>query len=281
MIKTISVLITCHNRKEKTIACLQALYAQESLGTKFDLEVFLVDDGSTDGTSGAIRTQFPEVNIIQGDGNLYWNRGMHLAWETAAKAKAFDYYLWLNDDSFLQENAILVLLKCASNSQSRSIIIGSTCSFTNSSVTTYGGFTKNGQLINPADEMQLAYTFNGNVVLVPSSVFNQIGNLDPVFHHAIGDIEYGHRAIKNGLSSYVAPGFIAYCESHEKLPNWCLKSTPFVERIRSLYSPLGNSHPYYFFRYEFKYLGLYIALKHMFSIHLRLLFPALWNKKSN
>ena len=49
----ISVLLTCHNRKAKTLGCLTSLYAAE-LPVGYDMEVYLVDDGCTDGTADAV-----------------------------------------------------------------------------------------------------------------------------------------------------------------------------------------------------------------------------------
>ena len=46
----IAVLLTCHNRKEKTVACLTELY-NCTIPANYAFEVFLVDDGSTDGTA--------------------------------------------------------------------------------------------------------------------------------------------------------------------------------------------------------------------------------------
>ncbi len=100
LISTIAVLLTCHNRRDKTIQCVTALYEQAGLEESYSIDVFLVDDASNDGTGEAVKNEFPQVYIIQGNGNLYWNRGMHLAWETAADAQDFDCYLWLNDDTF-------------------------------------------------------------------------------------------------------------------------------------------------------------------------------------
>ena len=80
----IAVLLTCHNRSEKTTACLHSLF-QCYLPSDFVLDVFLVDDGSTDGTAELVTEKFPKVIIIHGDGNLFWNRGMHLAWSYASK----------------------------------------------------------------------------------------------------------------------------------------------------------------------------------------------------
>lgn len=42
---------------------------------------------------------------------------------------------------------------------------------------------------------------NGNCVFIPSEIVNAIGNLDPIFSHAMGDIDYGLRAQKKGLIS--------------------------------------------------------------------------------
>ena len=136
-IPTVAVLLTCHNRKDKTLQCLNALYAQQGLDVDYKIEVFLVDDASTDGTTAAVRLQFPDVTIIQGDGTLYWNRGMHKAWDTASKTKDFDYYLWLNDDTFLFVNAIESLLAGAEFSNQKSVICGCTLSLETNTIS-YG-----------------------------------------------------------------------------------------------------------------------------------------------
>ena len=105
----IAVLIVCHNRKEKTIKCLQKLYSQKNI-ENIKFKVFLVDDGSSDGTEHAISQSFPDVVIIKGNGNLFWAGGMRIAWNSAKK-KQYDYYLWLNDDVFLYNNFLESCLK--------------------------------------------------------------------------------------------------------------------------------------------------------------------------
>lgn len=270
----IAVLITCHNRKAKTISCLSALFRCK-LPEEYKQDVFLVDDGSTDGTSDSVRANYPGVNIIHGNGNLYWNRGMHLAWKTAACTNEYDYYLWLNDDTLLFEVALLNLLSASETNNNQSVIVAATCSQSDNSLT-YSGMSDDGKIVEPAAIIKEINTFNGNCVLIPKYVFKKVGFIDPLFHHAIGDLDYGLRAKKLRIKSYLAPDFLAFCEGHEKLPTWCLKEISFYKRIMSLYSPLGNSQPYYFFRFELRHYGLIIALKHLFSIHLRVIFPNLW-----
>ena len=135
---SVAVLITCFNRKSKTIKCLEKLYSQD-IGDEYTLKVFLVDDASTDGTGEAIKTNFPQVNLIHGDGSLFWNRGMSLAWSTAGY-QGFDYYLWLNDDVELFDNALPKLLGIyeAASIAKPFILIGSTCDPVSGQVT-YGG----------------------------------------------------------------------------------------------------------------------------------------------
>ena len=56
----IAVLLTCFNRRDYTLSCLKSLFTAQKCYNeygkdKLNLEVFLVDDGSKDGTSDAIR----------------------------------------------------------------------------------------------------------------------------------------------------------------------------------------------------------------------------------
>lgn len=124
MMQTIAVLLTVHNRKAKTLECLQRLYAQLPLDG-YQVDVYLTDDGCTDGTPEAVRQQFPQVHIIHGDGNLFWNRGMYTAWQEAAK-KDYDFYLWLNDDTFVYPDMLSALLHASQQKENKAIIVGPT-----------------------------------------------------------------------------------------------------------------------------------------------------------
>ena len=57
-----------------TLACLRSLKAQRAPGVILDL--FVLDDASSDGTSEQIAEQFPEATLLHGNGQLYWNGGM-------------------------------------------------------------------------------------------------------------------------------------------------------------------------------------------------------------
>jgi GT2 family glycosyltransferase len=269
----IAVLITSHNRKEKTLRCLECLFQQEGLGSEFMLTVFLVDDGSTDGTSLAVGIGYPFVNIIQGDGNLYWNRGMLLAWKTAVDTNDFDYYLWLNDDTYIFNDAIIGMLSSVKFKNNRAIICGCTQSIENEKIT-YGGRAKK-FLIEPNGSLQSCDLMNGNFVLIPKVVFEKIGMLDPTFHHGLGDYDYGLRSKKFGFELVVSPTFIGYCEENLTL-NVCFDNNKSLFlRLKHLYSPLGVN-PFVFFIYDKRHFGFKSAVTHFLSIHVHVLFPRLW-----
>lgn len=271
MIKTVAVLLTVFNRRDKTLECLKRLYAQLPInGYRFD--TYLTNDGSTDGTPEAIREHYPQVRIIDGDGTLFWNRGMHAAWEVAAEG-AYDYYLWLNDDTFIYDYALSVLLNDAEGAGAEAIICGATCSSSSGEVT-YGGRTDSG-LISPTGVIHRCNYFNGNVVLIPKSVFNKVGNLDRTFRHAFGDFDYGLRAAKLGIAIYQSCNFVGSCEAHTTLPRWCNPKVRFLDRLKVFSSPTGGN-PQEQFHFDKRHFGLCTAMFHYFTIHLRLVIPKLW-----
>jgi GT2 family glycosyltransferase len=139
----LAALLTCHNRKLMTLACLKALFNQE-LPNEVAIDAYLVDDSSTDGTAEAVAQSYPQVKIIQGDGSLFWNGGTHLAFAEAIKYD-YDFYLWLNNDTFLNPNALSKLLETWHNlrdrGERRAIVTGSTCD-ANTKTLTYGGVVR-------------------------------------------------------------------------------------------------------------------------------------------
>ncbi len=109
----VAVVMTCHNRRETTLRCLRQLDAQ-SLPDGWRIKTYLVDDGSTDGTSEAVAAAHPDVSVVQGTGELYWTGGMIMA-DEAAMADRPDHFLWLNDDVELTDGAIALLIRRQGN----------------------------------------------------------------------------------------------------------------------------------------------------------------------
>ena len=273
MKKSIAVLLTVHNRREKTLRCLGCLFGQD-IPQGYDMNVWLTDDGCTDGTPEAVREQFPAVKIIQGDGNLYWNRGMLKAWEAASTEKSYDYYMWLNDDVTLKTQAIDSLLQAAATKNDEAIIVGATSSFDNSRVT-YGGRTESGAIPPESDKLTKVSYFYGNIVFVPKAVFDKVGMLDPYYSHSKGDFDYGLRATKLGVETFQVGKCLGYCDLHERLDEWCDPSVPFRKRWKAFHRPNGQS-PREVFHFDRRHHGIPNAAFHFCTVYLRCLVPWLW-----
>ena len=247
----IAVLLTCFNRKEDTLRCLDQLFC-----LKKEMDVYLVDDNSSDGTSAAILKQFPEVHLIKGNGDLFWNRGMHLAWKHASKRK-YDFYLWLNDDVVLYKNCFEEMFACATVLNNKGIVSGIIETADNSKII-YGGTDKQRNIIKPNGHLQQITNMNGNVVLIPSAVFEKLGNLDPTFHHDLGDVDYGYRARKEGVSVCSTRAVVGSGQEND-LSRMRMKNCTLKERFQKLYSPLGSPPKlnFYFRKRHFGFLNAF------------------------
>jgi GT2 family glycosyltransferase len=253
--------MACHNRRETTLNCLRHLYDQDSADDMV-VETFLVDDGSTDGTAGAVRSEFPDVTLIEGDGTLFWCGGMRKAWEQAARQDP-DAYLLLNDDVSLQPEALVTLLEVYGEQLKRTgqaaVVVGS-CNDPDTGNWTYGGSRCRGgkrsldfEPVIPDGTVQECDIMNGNCVLVPRAVYNAIGGLSGEFTHAIGDFDYGWRAQDAGFPLLVPGRYVGQCHRNA-CQSWCDPSTPVRVRLKLLYAPLGLNLREYL-RFYRKHLG--------------------------
>lgn len=241
-----AALLTCFNRKELTLECIRKLINQ-SLHEKFTINIYLVDDGSSDGTSEAIKNTYPEVTLIHGDGNLFWNGGMRLAWKTAQNHN-YDFYLWLNDDCMIAPDAIYRLINCYQaliNENNNVGAITTTMVDPISNIPSYGGrsslnkFTpiKMTPVIFPKDTAITCDMMNGNLVLIPNSSVKKIGILSNKYTHSLGDFDYSFRLAKAGLQCWIAPGVFGSCSLNSSKGTWKDKTLPFKKRLGLLKLP--------------------------------------------
>lgn len=243
----IAALLTCYNRKLLTLACLKALFNQK-LKSEVTIDVYLVDDGSTDGTAEAVTQSYPQVKILQGDGSLFWNGGTRLAFAEAIKHD-YDYYLWLNNDTLLNPNALSNLLETfqhlRAQGEHRAIVAGSTCD-PNTKALTYGGVIRRSRwrplkfdLLEPGEVAKRCDTINGNCVLIPREVVQVVGNLEPAFTHYAGDWDYGLRAQRQGCTVWVAPGYVGTCSQNYQPGDEADSSVAISEGLKKISQPKG------------------------------------------
>jgi len=276
----IAVLLTCHNRKDKTLLCLDSFFKAEK-PSGFSFDIFLVDDGSNDGTSCQVLKKYPSIKVIQGDGNLFWNKGMRLAWKTAIKKQEYNFYLWLNDDTNIDNDSLIQLFECYNEYKNRqvseSIVVGSCRNEIDIDEFSYG-LRKNGNIIVPNDNLQNGNMLNGNLVLISKAVYTKLGILSNCYTHAMGDYDYGLRALENGIELITTKKYIATCESNIGLPKWRDPKLGLLDRWIALHTPIGlNIKEYKIFRKRFWPKNYIMSI---LKVYLRCLAPSFYNKIS-
>jgi GT2 family glycosyltransferase len=218
----VELVTPVHNRREITLQCLRSLSRVDCNG--LDLHINVVDDGSTDGTSQAIRDRFPEVNLIEGDGNLWYTAGTNLGIK-AALANSPDYILCFNDDSIFDEHAIKRLVDCAERNPNA--VIGGLLLLWDTphrvfQVAPHWNTMRGGwQHLQeqtvwtvPENEWPVEMIV-GNCVLYPSQIFDRFGFPDPEISAQYGDAEFTTRVRKAGWRLLVEPRARIFCKPND------------------------------------------------------------------
>jgi GT2 family glycosyltransferase len=204
----VSVVIPAHNRRKITLECLAKLTNIVVEGASLD--VIVVDDGSTDGTSAAIREKYPYVTLLRGNGSLWWSGATNLGVQYALKNNV-NYVLALNDDVEFEFDFIARMLETASEF-SKAIVCGLICYEYKRDIILSAGRYRSGFLgyKTPArhvnedakalnEQILESELESGYAMLIPAELFKLIGFFDEKrFPHHMGDMDFVLRARKAG-----------------------------------------------------------------------------------
>jgi len=111
----VSIILVSWNTRELLLGCLESLSA--AVGT-LRTDIWMVDNGSTDGSVAAVRERFPLVRLLENDGNP----GFAAANNQAIAASAGRYTLLLNSDTIAEPASIERLVRFADGQPTAGII---------------------------------------------------------------------------------------------------------------------------------------------------------------
>jgi len=264
----IAVLITTFRREEETKKCLINL--QEN---QVKCDVF-ISDSNSESNIEEIVNEFPNIFFQNVGDNVFWNKGMNYSWKYALSKKDYDFFIWLNNDTFLYPDAFKTIFNDLRKVKKKSIIVGIT---KNEKKLTYGGRTSlNSGVIQPTGSPQKIKYMNGNFVLVPKEVFNSIGLLNERFSHSLGDLDYGLRAIKKKINLYASSNVIGFCQDNTNV--WYKKKS-FLERLKALNEPKGVPLKEYFY-FNTIHFGYFKGLRFLLATTVALFSPKFYKKIS-
>jgi len=198
------VVIPVFNRRHYTRDCLLSLRAQ----TRNDFRVVVVDDGSTDGTDRMLAEEFPEVEVVSGDGNLFWTAGVNAGLRRALALGA-TRLMTMNNDVLALPDFIEQMLAAAE--QNPTAVLGAFELDATTGQPLYGGErldwhtnTRHDLLTElPAAErfgLQPVTYLPGRGLLIPLSVIKAIGLFDEKrLPHYLADFDYTSLARRHGF----------------------------------------------------------------------------------
>lgn len=277
---SLAILSCSYNRIKKTTTFLTSV-AKQKIRDNCNVDTYLLDDNSTDGTANYVETNFPFVHVVKGSGSLFWAGGMRTLWEYIVKKREYDFYLLFNDDIELADGAIDRLISAYYQAEGvGNIILGTVTDYYGQTIT-YGGqkiynrITGDTTTIIPDPQKLIPCEIgNANVMLVDGSTVNRIGILSGSYTHGIADFDYTLTAVENGLNVYVAPGYYGKCDNDHGV-SWLSQSTPLKKRIEYLYSPKGLAYKQHML-YVKKHFPLSVPLTHI-KLWVKTLFPIMYD----
>jgi GT2 family glycosyltransferase len=192
------------NRCDDTLACLASLYES----TYQDTKILVLDNKSTDGSVEAIRSAFPNVQIINLTKNLGYAGNNNVGIEEAIKQGA-DWVLVLNEDTILDPDCLAELVKIG-DSDPKIGIVGPMVYHHNepdviqSAGGMLGKYWQSQHLgKNELDQGQFQSPhhvewISGCAILVRKAVIEQVGMLDANFFIYWEETEWCIRASRGG-----------------------------------------------------------------------------------
>lgn len=105
----ISIVIVNYNVKDHLDACLASIYKSNN---KYDIEIFIVDNNSIDGSTAFLKEKYPDAIYIENEKNLGFSKANNIALQQVSGK----YILILNPDTILEEGTFEKLISfCEKN----------------------------------------------------------------------------------------------------------------------------------------------------------------------
>lgn len=198
------IIIPVFNRWHYTQACLESLRAQ----TTQDFQVVVVDDGSTDETAAALIRDYPEVEVVQGTGSLFWTAGVNRGIERALALGA-DRVMTLNNDVLAEPDFIAQMLAAADSHPT--VVLGAYELDAATGEAIYAGElldfrtnTRHDLLVELPTEQRVGLHpvtyLPGRGLLIPKVVIDKIGLFDEKrLPHYMADFDYTSVARRAGF----------------------------------------------------------------------------------
>src|SRR5438552_781132 len=211
----VSIIILSYNGREHLEACLSSL--QDLEFPMQQLEIIVVDNGSTDGSLGFIKARFPGVVLIHNETNLGFSKAANIG---AERAKG-EYVAFLNNDMRVGKNWLSVLLETARAGEGFACVGSTVLNWEGTKVDFKGRIDDAFCLayepsndpsadLSEAAPCSLTLFASGGAALIQRQAFQELGGFDPDFFLYQEDVDLGWRLWLRGYECAISSESVVY-----------------------------------------------------------------------
>jgi GT2 family glycosyltransferase len=218
----IFVLIPVFNRLKHTERVLEALRCQSLYR---NLEIIVINDGSTDGTDDFLSAQ-ADVTNLKGNGNLWWGGAIQLGLEYVdlKSPNSDDYVLFLNNDTWFEADYVALLVDASKKADGAAVgsavrevehdppltSIGARISINHCACWDLLSELSLQEVRMPK-EIYRVDALSGRGTLYPALLFRRFGKMRPLLlPHYMGDYEVAMRFARRGVKLLVSTRAFVY-----------------------------------------------------------------------
>ena len=229
----ISIIILNYNAGDMLINCVESIF-----NSKFNnFEIIVVDNVSTDKSHLQCKERFDQINLIENRNNLGYCEGNNVGIREAGG----DFFVVLNPDTVVDSSWLDELL-AAFNKYGDGIYQPKILSLneknilqsTGNMIHLFGfGFSRDLGIVdnNQRNEIEEIGYAAGTCLFTSSTTFKKIGLFDPFIFLYHDDLDFGWRALQQGIKSYYVPLSVVYHVKSYTL-KWSAQKFFWLERNR-------------------------------------------------
>lgn len=219
--KKVYVIIVTYNAEKWISKCFSSLSNSEH-----PVHTIVIDNGSKDNTIERIKTEFPEVELIDAKENLGFGKANNIGLSKALKENA-DYAFLLNQDAWVNPNTIGEMIAVQERNPEYGVLspihLNGEGSMMDSNfydcISTKSERVLHSNLLlhKKVDAFPISF-INAALWLISRDCLTNIGGFDPLFYHYGEDKNYVFRLQFHRYKLGVVPSVFGYHDREDRKP---------------------------------------------------------------
>lgn len=239
------VIVVTYNAMQWAARCFDSLKA-----SSIENDVYVVDNGSSDGTQDYIKKNYPSVIFKQNETNLGFGKANNIGLQHAHDNN-YDYVYLLNQDAWVTpdtfekliaiqmrhpEYGVLSPMQLEANCIRFDKIFGLVCSMQHHHDFLNDLYFNRLKDVYSVDDVMAAHW------LISKDCLEKVGGFSPTFPHYGEDNNFNHRVYFKGMKVGIVPGARAIHDRESRIETKEKKMYMFyVNWLKTLSNPLDNS----------------------------------------